>query len=363
MQKVTIQGLMILFITLVPSELLANDTTATVTAGAIVYKVSDEISMDEEVLKLSLDKVNVFYRFFNHTNHEIEETIAFPLPPIPYGELKFRDDYYPTWDEEFMARQYLDENPEKKGESPFNSTLKQKLKFATFVNFERTVNGESYAYQYQTRAITPDGRDITKLLQRKHIPLSFMYLRGFMEEGELSRNATLRKKIKTLGLLSKSGEPIWRTETTYFWTERFAPRKETLVTHAYRPHPGAHWMSAKDPKTIDEVQLHMRGAESPNWSEFCVSPKDASDIVAMMQRQESPFRVYDFQYILKTGSNWKGNIKKFRLEITPPLHTVKTLFCWNGSKEIQDDGVIVSDVQNFKPNQNLRILFITNDQN
>lgn len=347
---------------LLTCSLRANDTSATVAAGGITYKISDDISMDEEILKLSLEKVDVSYRFFNHQNHEIEETIAFPLPPIPYGAPKFRDDYYPTWDEEFMVRQYLDENPKNMGDEVFNSTLKQKLNFATFINFERTVNGVPHSHNYQTRAITSDGRDVTAQLKQNHIPLSFMYLRGFMGEGKLSHSPKLRKKIQKLGLLSKKGEPLWRTETTYFWTERFAPKQETLVTHTYKPHPGYHWMTAKDPKSIDDIKLYIRGAETPRWSEFCVNDKDAADLVALMQKG-GPYRVYDFQYILKTGANWKGSIKKFRLEITPPLHTVKTLFCWKGAKQVVKDGEIVSEMENFNPDQNLRILFVTDSQN
>lgn len=344
------------------TPLQGNDTSATIAAGGIVFKTSDDISMDEEVLKLSVDRVDVAYRFFNHSSHQIQETIAFPLPPIPYGEASFRDDIYPTWDEEYFARQLLDENRGGRTSSSTSnsSSLHQKLAHASFVNFERTVNGVVYGYEYRNQAFLPNNKDITELLRRHDIPLSIQYLRGFMDAGRLETDHTLKNKIKKLGLLDKKGEPRWRTQTTYFWTQYFEPKQETMVTHTYRPQPGYHWLEAKAPKSLSEVKLQFRGAPSPSFKDYCVSPQMESALLHLLQSREMT-RVIEIQYILKTGANWKGDIKKFRLEITPPKGTAHTLFCWKAPIQTLTDGRIVSEINDFKPDQDLRILFVMND--
>lgn len=336
----------------------ANDSTATVAAGGIRYKVSKDISMDEEILKLSVDKIDVSYRFFNHASTTIKETIAFPLPVIPYGPAGFRDDYYPTWDEEYYARQYLDENPKTLEEGVYHSTLAQKLSLSTFINFERTVNGERQPHQHQTRAELQNGQDVTEILKAHNIPLSIMYLRGFMEAGKLEKDKGLRRKIQKLGLLNNKGEPLWQTRTIYYWTQYFDPKSETIVGHTYRPHPGFHWLSANNPEVLNDVTMHFRGIAEPRWSDFCVKPSDERDILNLIRDAKGTLRVQELQYVLKTGANWKGAIKKFRLEITPPQNTTKTLFCWNSPVTRQEGGQLVSEVQNFKPTHDLRILFI-----
>jgi hypothetical protein len=341
--------------------LYGNDTTATIASGGIVFKVSDDISMDEEVLKLSVERIDVAYRFFNHTNQQIQETIAFPLPPIPYGDASFRDDIYPTWDEEYFARKLLDEN--RGGKTPSHtsnsSSLHQKLTHASFVNFERTVNGEVYGYEYRNQALLPDNKDITELLRRHNIPLSIQYLRGFMDAGKLDTDRALKNKIQKLGLLDKKGEPRWRTQTTYFWTQYFEPKQETLVTHTYRPSPGYHWLEAKSPKDLRDVTFQFRGAPSPSFKDYCVPSEMESALLNFLQTKEAS-RAIEMQYILKTGANWKGPIKKFRLEITPPEGTAHTLFCWKGPIQTLEDGRIVSEINYFKPDQDLRILFVMN---
>lgn len=338
-----------------------NDTSATIAAGGIVFKTSDDISMDEEVLKLSIERIDVAYRFFNHANHQIQETIAFPLPPIPYGEASFRDDIYPTWDEEYFARQLLDENRGGKTTSHTSnsSNLYQKLSYASFINFERTVNGEVYGYEYRNQAFLPNNKDITEFLRRHDIPLSIQYLRGFMNAGKLNTDRALKNKIQKLGLLDKKGEPRWRTQTTYFWTQYFEPKQETLVTHTYRPRPGYHWLEAKSPKTLGDVKFQFRGVPSPSFKDYCVSPEMEGSLLHFLQSREAS-RVIEMQYILKTGANWKGPIKKFRLEITPPKGTAHTLFCWKGPLQTGADGKIVSEINDFKPDQDLRILFVMN---
>jgi hypothetical protein len=66
-------------------------------------------------------------------------------------------------------------------------------------------------------------------------------------------------------------------------------------------------------------------------------------------------RLYEIQYILKTGANWRGPIGKFRLEITPDNPDDLIIVEGKYPLKRQSDGVCVVELQNFTPTENLRI--------
>lgn len=58
----------------------ANDSTATLGAGGLVFTKSDSIVMEKEDLSISEDKVRVAYIFRNTSAHDIKTRVAFPVP-------------------------------------------------------------------------------------------------------------------------------------------------------------------------------------------------------------------------------------------------------------------------------------------
>jgi hypothetical protein len=343
----------------------SNDTTATVAAGGIQYKKSPDISMDEEVLKISLDKIDISYRFFNHSNHVINETIAFPLPRVKNWT------GFPSWDEDYIAHKFISDNPIDKdsqhminSDSIYNSNLKTWIENAPFINFTRMVNNETYGYHYRIQAFDPSGNDITATLYKNNIPLSVPYLMGYEEAGELEHNQALKEKLKTLQLLDKKNNPIWTTQTTYFWNQQFAPNKEIISGHSYKPGTGYLWLSQtnknSNPKSLNNLSI-SGGIQETNLNNYCPTKTDEATILRYLQGsgESKTLRVYEIQYILTTGANWNGPIKKFRLEITPPKSDMPVLFCWPGKLEKTKDGKIVSNIENFIPKNDLKILFVT----
>ena len=68
-----LKSLLLLCICCLSTSLYANDTSATIAAGAITYKTTNDISMDSEHLKISPDNITVTYKF--HGNGEGSHTL------------------------------------------------------------------------------------------------------------------------------------------------------------------------------------------------------------------------------------------------------------------------------------------------
>ena len=68
------------------SPSIANDSSAELSAGGLVFTQSTEVSLQSEDLRISPDVVAVHYRFLNETDKPVTLTIAFPLPDIDLSE-------------------------------------------------------------------------------------------------------------------------------------------------------------------------------------------------------------------------------------------------------------------------------------
>lgn len=70
---------------------LANDTTAALAAGGLIFEHTDQIRMELERLKISTKLVEVDYVFKNIGNTDISTTIAFPMPDTNDGDSYHHD--------------------------------------------------------------------------------------------------------------------------------------------------------------------------------------------------------------------------------------------------------------------------------
>lgn len=64
------------------SIVAANDSTAALSVGGLVFTKSDQIVMQEEDLQISKNKIRVAYKFYNTSNQPISTRVAFPLPEV-----------------------------------------------------------------------------------------------------------------------------------------------------------------------------------------------------------------------------------------------------------------------------------------
>jgi len=61
----------------------ANDSTAALGAGGLIFTKTDAIAMEQEDLFISEDKIRVAYVFRNTTKQDINTRVAFPVPAFP----------------------------------------------------------------------------------------------------------------------------------------------------------------------------------------------------------------------------------------------------------------------------------------
>jgi hypothetical protein len=61
---------------------LANDTSAELSTGGLIFVRNDDVEMPSEVLAISAREVSVRYRFLNRSDKDVTVLVAFPMPDI-----------------------------------------------------------------------------------------------------------------------------------------------------------------------------------------------------------------------------------------------------------------------------------------
>src|ERR1700730_10682750 len=60
----------------------ANDSTAELATGGLIFVQNDDVEMRAEDLFISSAEIRVRYRFFNHSAKDVTVLVAFPMPEI-----------------------------------------------------------------------------------------------------------------------------------------------------------------------------------------------------------------------------------------------------------------------------------------
>jgi hypothetical protein len=325
---------------------MANDTTASVASGEISFNRSNEISMEKEVLSINADRIKVVYSFLNTTAKPIKTTIAFPLPVWPYNS-------EPTWDTEFIS------NLISKGS--VSTTYEEYIKHIPFLNFKVLVNGKEITYKMMNKAILPNGKDITPILRKHNIPLSRIILVGWEEAGLLESNPELNQKLKKLKLLDIAGKPLWSLQTIFYWEQIFPPKNITNISHSYTPASGNAWITKQEQHKLGQrsnsssskYEIRDRN-KTYDLKDFCMRDEDLDRKVGSTFK-----RAFIVDYILSTGSNWKGPIKDFTLILEKNLGEPYTCF----DESLKGNGTQYTvNIKDFTPREELKALFITDQQ-
>ena len=61
---------------------LANDSTAELTTGGLIFVHNEDVELTSEDLAISAKEVSVRYRFFNKSEKDVTVLVAFPMPDI-----------------------------------------------------------------------------------------------------------------------------------------------------------------------------------------------------------------------------------------------------------------------------------------
>ncbi len=313
-----------------PTEAFSNDSAAELSIGGLRFTRTNEITMDSEELRISIDRVNVRYQFTNISGKPATLTVAFPLPDIDLSEA---------------------ENIALPSNDPVN-----------FVDFETKVDGVPAKFTINQRAFVGD-KDVSSILSRFKLPLLPI---GNREVRVQELPASTRDELVSNGLLLPAGtsdsgrtnyEFAWIVKTSAVRQQTFPIDHSVSVEHRYRPSVG----SSAD--TILRKALRQNkalAAEIGRYrTEFCVSDSflAAVDKIASVNPSKSAIQERRIAYILNTGANWAGPIKNFKLTIDPGAGDRFVSFCTKGL-EATSPNALEFTATDFKPTGDLKILFV-----
>lgn len=308
----------------------ANDSAAELSIGGLKFVQSDDIAMDSEDLRISLDRVNVRYQFANTSAKPVTLTVAFPLPDIDLSEA---------------------ENIALPSADPVN-----------FVDFETRIDGVPAPLKIDQRAMVGD-RDVSALLAQFKLPLLPI---GGREIRVADLPEATRTKLADQGLLmpvrtDEKGRQqyavAWTTKTSAVREQTFLPERKVLVEHQYRPSVGTSSDTILRPGLRRNKAL---AAEVQRYrKDYCVSDAFLADLdkrAGNAQINTPMLQERRISYVLKTGANWAGPIRSFKLSIDPGSDRLVS-FCHGRLKPTAPDGLEFT-ATDFKPDSDLKILII-----
>lgn len=293
---------------LFPQATPADDSMAALGAGGIELLRSEHVVMEEQDLFLSSREVRTRFLFRNESNADIETLVAFVMPDV------FPEDLF------------------KREDVPL---LRQ-------LDFRLTVNGRRLRPKADIRAIL-DGKDVTDRLRALGIVLDGE--RGFLSLIPADLDPARRASLRAEGLLHTlhPDTPGWTTRLRLYWQQRFPAGAQVEIEHAYSPFLGAENLT---PESLDVPSV----AEA-----VCLSGVPRRRARALLQRPGSQARTLD--YVLSTGSHWKGPIRALAVTIEKQNEADVVSTCLPGLKP---QGRLAYGVllKNAKPTQDIHVLFI-----
>ncbi len=193
---------------------VANDSMAELRTGGLAYVVTEDVSMVEENLFLSMDEVRVDYVFKNTSDKDVTSIIAFPMPDIV--------------------------------SQPESNVAVPDYEADNFLGFTVTQDGKAIQPQLQQRvsALSIDWTD--ELRSRKISVLP--YSDKAMDDLKALPPETLKDWVGK-GLLYAdtfdAGQgwqtlyrPLWTLHSVYWWKTTFPAGKTVRVSHRYKPSVG-----------------------------------------------------------------------------------------------------------------------------
>jgi hypothetical protein len=322
---------------LLSSHASANDSSAAIGLGGLELTQNDAISMDSEDLYLSLDKVTVKYRFTNRSDRDVETLISFPLPAIPNGiNGPLGDSSYPDWKD---------------------------------IGFKTLVDGKAIALDYRER-VTANGQNVEKRLKELGWPVRF-WEQDFDARIEKMSDAEKAQYLAE-GLLRKPDpeydrlEAAWQVATHITRTQKFPAGKTVTVEHSYQPVAGGSVGGI-----LDRSYRNQKDSGFPGYAKhYCIDnaflkgfdKKRYSRLPGLKKGEEAEYAGWFYvehwlSYVLKSGANWRGPIKDFRLVVDKGKPDRLLSLCMDGVKKISPTRFEVRRT-NFEPTTDIDVLIV-----
>ncbi len=310
----------------------ANDSSAELATGGLIFVQNDQVEMRSEDLFISAAEVKVRYRFFNKTARDVKVLVAFPIPEIKAGQ------------DVALAL-------------PSDDAVNA-------LDFSTQVNGKPVNTQVEQRVIAA-GIDRTRYLLDLGLPLA-PHL-GTTNEALDRLPRDKWDDLIRIGLAEIEEYDIgkgmqqhlaarWALRTTFYWEQIFPAGAETVIAHRYRPSVGE----------TAGTGFGNREAEKESWfaeysRKYCLD-KGFFSAVARAKRDAKgdfgvPFTEERIDYILRTGANWSGPIGDFRLVVDKGHPDNLVSFCGQGVKKIAPTQFELHR-KDYRPEGNLSILIL-----
>ena len=314
----------------------ANDTTAELATGGLIFVTTDAVEMRSEKLFISTKQVRVTYAFFNKSDKDVTTLVAFPLPEIR------------------IANQ--DDNVAVPTEDPDN-----------IFGFKTTVEGAPVKAEVEQRA-TAMGIDRTQYLRALGIPLD-PHLQTTNEALDRLPHDKWPELI-ALGLAEiveyddtgrhKHLQARWGLATTYYWKQTFPAKKQIVIQHQYVPSVGGSAqteLGAPNQATIPGYDVYPK--------KYCIDQAFMATIQSLRKANKSefgpPYNEQRIDYILRTGANWSGPIGDFELTVDKGTPDALVSFCGKNVKKISATQFQMQQ-KDFSPEGDLAVLILTKSQ-
>ena len=322
-------GLTMLVVALViVTPACADDSSAELGAGGLVFTHSESIRMASEELRISPRDVSASFNFVNDGKTDIETIVAFPLPDIDTSRFS---------------------------EEPLGRTERDPL---NFVGFEVLSNGQKVPFETEQRAVYK-GRDVTAIVRSAGVPLNIVDP-GFTKALD-NLSPAKRKALEAADLTDhESGSyehPHWTVRTRFWWRERFPAGAAVTLDERYHPVTGQSLFGVEELKAQNE--------DGRYWTKtYCVDPSTRSAIATMLAHNPSSpqngnyLTAFTTDYVLTTGNNWKGPIGRFHLVLDKLQPENVLSLCWDGGLRRVGPTSFESARESFAPKNDIRLLVL-----
>jgi hypothetical protein len=305
---------------------LANDSTAELSGGGLTLTKSADIRMASEDLRISPYAVKVRYEFANDSDHDIDAIVAFPLPDVDL---------------------------EKYVETPLGRMTKDTK---NFVDFKALADAKPIKLSFERKAMQ-GAKDVSDNVRAAGLDID-IYSESYHKQLDNLPMAK-KKQLQSQGLMNIDEnwvQPRWTVQTKYYWTQHFPAHKTIVVEHSYKPVTGQSFFD-------------KYGLEGDSWKyyrdTFCIDKATEAqirhDVTTRPAQKGNAYYMFwadDTGYVLKTANNWKGPIGHFHLTLDKLKPGNLITLCWD--KKLKKTGATTyeSDLRDFSPAQDLRILVL-----
>jgi len=323
---------------------LANDTTAQLATGSLVFTQSYDITMAKEDLYISPEEVRVNYVYHNNSDKDVETIVAFPMPDM---------------------RGTMSENYAYGDVASDSNTFEKE----NWLDFKVSQDGVDIEPELQQR-VTVAGIDMTDVLVKHNIP--FLPLSRKTYDVVNALPADVLADLQSRGLVmvdtidqgngaEQDVTPLWTLSEVYYWKTKFPAGADVKVQHSYKPSVGG---------TVAVTFLDENGEPDGQISEeykkkYCIDDdfiKTAQKLPRGYEEGKPYYTEAWISYILTTGSNWDGPIADFTLTVDKGKEDSYVSFCGTDVKKVGPT-TFQMKATDFYPEKDLDILLLRNVNN